>query len=218
MKKFDKIAYFIAAGAFLLASSQAQGAELNCTQVEDARERLACFDQQFPREPKAESVTSPLQSTRTEATSIDDTVAPAATVEATTVEATTVESTTVQATTIQPTIIKPETTQPPSTPQKTQTPETSEVTQNDDVPFTTSKGGFFDRPKQITVESTVVAIKDERQKKMVFRLENGQIWLQNSPRSLPIKSGEKVTIKSALVGGYILRSENGTSTRVRRIK
>ena len=181
MKKFDKIAYFIAAGAFLLANSHAQAAELNCTQVEDARERLACFDQQFPRKPSEESAASPAQS--------EDADTPPATVQSTTVESTTAQA-----------------------------PETPEVTQDDDVPFTTSKGGFFDKPEQITVESIVVAIKDERQKKMVFRLENGQIWLQNSPRSLPIKSGEKVTIKSALVGGYILRSENGTSTRVRRIK
>lgn len=87
-----------------------------------------------------------------------------------------------------------------------------------DPPFTTDKGGFFKRKPDVTVNSTISAVKDEQQKKMVFRLENGQIWLQTAPRSLPIKAGDEVTIKSAIMGGYMLRNENGTSTRVRRIK
>ena len=150
MKKFDKIAHLIAVGALLLSNSLAQAGAVNCAIVKDPGERLACFDQQFPSEPRAE--------------------------------------------------------------------QTPEVTQDDGAPLTASKDGAFDSPEQITVESVVVAIKDEPQKKMVFRLENGQIWLQNSPQNLPIKSGDKVTIKSASIGGYLLRSESGTSTRVRRIK
>jgi hypothetical protein len=104
----------------------------------------------------------------------------------------------------------------------TSLPETSVSTsvQSDesDPPFTTDKGGFFERKPDITVNSTISAVKNERQKKMVFRLENGQIWLQTAPRSLPIKVGDKVTIKTATMGGYMLRNENNTSTRVRRIK
>ena len=52
----------------------------------------------------------------------------------------------------------------------------------------------------------------------VFKLENGQIWMQSSPRDLPFKEGDRVTIKSGTIGGYILRSESGTSTRVQRIE
>jgi hypothetical protein len=53
---------------------------------------------------------------------------------------------------------------------------------------------------------------------MVFRLENGQIWMQSSPRNLPFAVGNKVAIKSGRIGGYIMRSESGTSTRVKIIE
>lgn len=150
MKKFAQIASLIAAGAFLVSNSLAQAEALNCSQIGEPGERLACYDLQFPSEPRTE--------------------------------------------------------------------QTPEVTQVDNAPVTTDKGDSFDNPEQITVESVVTAIKDEPQKKMVFSLENGQIWLQNSPQNLPIQSGDKVTIKSASIGGYLLRNESGTSTRVRRIK
>jgi hypothetical protein len=35
---------------------------------------------------------------------------------------------------------------------------------------------------------------------------------------LPFKAGDKVTIKSGRIGGYIMRSASGTSSRVKLIE
>jgi hypothetical protein len=81
-----------------------------------------------------------------------------------------------------------------------------------------SKGGLFRNQPKIDFTSTIEAIKAESQKKMVFRLANGQIWLQSTPRELPFSEGDVITVKSGKLGGFVLRNEQGTSTRVTRIK
>ena len=84
-----------------------------------------------------------------------------------------------------------------------------------------SKGsiwGFFDKESPAEVTATITDILNKDQQKMAFLLSNDEIWLQNSPRNLPIRSGDEVTIKKASLGGYIMRNSSGTSTRVRRIK
>ena len=53
---------------------------------------------------------------------------------------------------------------------------------------------------------------------MLFRLENGQIWMQIAPRDVPIRTLDRVTIKRGLAGGYLMRNEAGSSTRVSRIE
>ena len=53
---------------------------------------------------------------------------------------------------------------------------------------------------------------------MVFRLANEQIWMQSSPRRLPIHKGDEVTISPGTVGGFIMRTERGVATRVQRIE
>ncbi len=65
--------------------------------------------------------------------------------------------------------------------------------------------------------TTIAALRRGDQQRMVFRLENGEIWMQNSPRDLPFKVGDEVTIKSGRLGGHIMRSSRGTSTRIRRV-
>jgi hypothetical protein len=76
---------------------------------------------------------------------------------------------------------------------------------------------MFDR-ESIEITATIKEVIDKDRKKMVFLLDNDQIWLQTSPRNLPIRQNDKVTIKSGFIGGYILRNEKGTSTRVERIR
>ncbi len=78
-------------------------------------------------------------------------------------------------------------------------------------------GGLFDPDEKINVSSTIKELVKRDRKKMVFLLENGQIWLQTSPRILPIRVGDEVTVKNAFIGGYILRTKGGASTRVQRI-
>lgn len=70
----------------------------------------------------------------------------------------------------------------------------------------------------LDLASTIKAVRRPDKQKMVFLLENDQVWLQDSPRPLPIREGQQVTIKSGRLGGHILTAENGASTRVRRVK
>lgn len=79
-------------------------------------------------------------------------------------------------------------------------------------------GGLFDWQSQPEVETEIAAIRSESKQRMVFRLANGQIWMQSTPRALPFKAGDKVTIKSGRMGGYIMRSAGGTSSRVKLIE
>ena len=81
-----------------------------------------------------------------------------------------------------------------------------------------SLGGLFDWKSQPAVETEIAAIRAGSKQRMVFRLANGQIWMQSTPRALPFKAGDKVTIKSGRIGGHIMRSASGTSSRVRLIE
>ncbi len=72
--------------------------------------------------------------------------------------------------------------------------------------------------EKVNLSSTITGILAAEKQKMVFQLENDQIWIQSTPRSLPFEEGDAVTIKNANFGGYFLRSESGLSTRVQRIQ
>ena len=81
-----------------------------------------------------------------------------------------------------------------------------------------SFSGLLDWKEPFNFETEIAAIRSGGKQRMVFRLDNGQIWMQTSPRELPFSVGNKVAIKSGKMGGFIMRSESGTSTRVRRIE
>lgn len=81
-----------------------------------------------------------------------------------------------------------------------------------------SKGGMFSKKAQVNISSRLKSVRDQDKQKMIFLLENDQIWIQDSPRSLPFAKGQEVTVKSGTVGGYSLSNEEGLATRVRRIK
>lgn len=85
-------------------------------------------------------------------------------------------------------------------------------------PLPVSKGRLFGSDPTVNLTSTIKAVRRQDKQKMVFLLENDEIRIQSSPRPLPIRKGDSVTIKNGSVGGYILRTEGGTSTRVSRIK
>ena len=76
---------------------------------------------------------------------------------------------------------------------------------------------LFNRGDKVEIESRVAALRARDKQRMVFLLENGEMWMQTSPRDLPIKKGDALTIKSGLMGGYVMRTEHGVSTRVHRI-
>lgn len=172
---------------FAVTSDSAVAEDIDCAQVVNARERLACYDRQYPRDPSKPSVTpvQPPQERQPQPEYRSSESAPA-----------TAESS------------------PQPAPEPAQaTPEPA----LDERGFAKSKG-IFALPDKVEISSTIAAVRSEYQKKMVFRLENGQIWLQSSPRELAIKAGDKVTVKSGTIGGFILRTDNGVSTRVQRIE
>lgn len=51
----------------------------------------------------------------------------------------------------------------------------------------------------------------------VFELDNGQVWVQSSPKWFKAEPGDPVTISKYRMGGYSLRNKGGASTRVRRL-
>jgi len=81
-----------------------------------------------------------------------------------------------------------------------------------------SLGKIFNRDPSADFQSRITELKAGNSQKMVFLLENNQIWLQDSPRTLPFRVGDTVKIKKGLLGGYTMRSKSGTSTRVNRIR
>ena len=74
------------------------------------------------------------------------------------------------------------------------------------------------KPEKIEITSSIKALHKQDKQKMIFMLENGETWIQSSPRPVPVRAGDKVTIKSGIVRGFILRTENGVSTRVVPVK
>lgn len=66
--------------------------------------------------------------------------------------------------------------------------------------------------------STVVKISRRVHNEMVVQLENSQIWTQTSARHLNLREGDNVIIRRGRLGGYILTSERGGSTRVKRLR
>ena len=97
-------------------------------------------------------------------------------------------------------------------------PEQPADPSTEQAPTQPGKRGMFDR-EDVEIASTITDLLRRDQQKMVFQLANGEIWIQSTPRTLPIHVGDAVTIRNArFFGGYILRTENGVTTRVQRIQ
>lgn len=149
-----------------------------CNQIEDAQERLECFDKQFPQternatpEPDSQRRT-PVQETRKQEVEVE----------------------------------RKENPQQEDPQQKTPPPSQS-----------SDSGALFSRKNRLDMDSEIAEIRRGEQQRTIFRLTNNQIWMQQNPRDLPFRVGDSVNIKSGKVGGFMMRSEQGTSTRVRRI-
>ncbi len=68
------------------------------------------------------------------------------------------------------------------------------------------------------ISSDVMDIKRRARNELVVYLTNGQVWVQTSPRYLTIKNGDSVIVRRGRMGGYILTTERGGSTRVKRLR
>ncbi len=171
---------------------------VTCSKLEDERERLNCFDRLFPQTPATSGVYSgpatidPVPRSRANA-------------------GTSPGSYPVETAPIQSAVRAEE-------PVRSETVAVQPATQAPAGPEPFSKGGLFSWKEKVDFESKIVGLLDNQQTKMVFRLANDQIWIQSSPRSLPIEEGDMVTVKTTRFGGHVMRTENGTTTRVQRIQ
>lgn len=77
--------------------------------------------------------------------------------------------------------------------------------------------GVFGLDEPVDLTTTVAAVRHRESQRMVFRLANGQIWMQVSPRYVRIREGDQVSIRNATMGGYLMRSSRDVTTRVQRI-
>ena len=178
MKRYS---YLVLMTALVSANSYADPAS-SCSQIADKKERLECFDREFPSEASVQSQNVYPKAPRS-------TAGPKA--------AAPIEDSRIAAP-IEDARIKEASVQTPKRKM--------------------SLGGLLDWKTQPEVETEITAIRSGSKQRMVFRLANGQIWMQSTPRALPFKAGDKVTIKSGRVGGYIMRSASGTSSRVTLIE
>ncbi len=200
----------------------------DCASVDEPSERLACYDREFPRNPPStkDSATKDSAAKETDATS----------------ESVTAETQSIQRAP-QETVdtdgnkrVVRESSGGVDTGGHTNTEgnlQPSATTSTSDKPANTNpnntadesvgkKRGFaalFSRREPVLAESTIVALRRRESQNLIFLLANDQIWLQDAPRATdPFRQGDRITIRSGKIGGYFMTSENGTSTRVRRIK
>ncbi len=74
-----------------------------------------------------------------------------------------------------------------------------------------------DEPDQISARIT--HIEARRHGERIFTLDNGQIWVEDSPNpSLRLDAGDTVTIKSGLFGSQRLYGSGNRSSRVDRVR
>ena len=178
---------------FFSLSASGESAE-ECAQMARTDDRLACFDQLFPSESDSKNQTEILE---------EQVVAPTAVkMEGRKKMADKGSMGSAEAKNSRDLLLKNK---------KTAKPEN-----NDLKGF--SLGKIFSRNTQHDITTTIKALKAGNSQKMVFLLENDEIWLQNAPRTLPFREGDTVTLKSGFFGGFIMRSEGGTSTRVQRVQ
>jgi hypothetical protein len=175
------------------ALSLSARAEQDCSAIDDPEARLACYDEQFSRASGAEDDES------------SEAVAqPQEAVPATPPAAEQAPSAPAAVITSEPVTAEPE------EPQKPQT-----AASEGQEP---GKGGLFDQDELVDLTSTITHVHARAQQKMVFQLENKQVWMQSVPRLLRIREGDQVTIENASVGGYMMRTDRGVTTRVERIR
>jgi hypothetical protein len=190
----------LSSGSSLMAAQS-----LECHTIQDPQERLGCYDRQFPQSiPPSPGVET------------DQVIDPAEKIE-TNERNESAESIDTSATNDEMKSDSIVTGQevPPELPAR----EPREAGNQDDPEESRGVlGRVFGRGEDVEVSGRIRELLNRDKQKMVFLLENGEVWIQNNPRNLPIRAGEAVTIKSTLTGGYMLRTTDGISTRVSRVE
>lgn len=69
------------------------------------------------------------------------------------------------------------------------------------------------------VRATIAALRQNAEGRMVFTLDNGQVWLQRDSASVRLKAGDVVTVKPGALGTYnLIGGGPGLIIKVRRVK
>lgn len=66
------------------------------------------------------------------------------------------------------------------------------------------------------LEATVVEVVKQPRGELTLTLDNGQVWTQKTADALRIRAGDRVVIKSASFGSFLLVAPNNKSSRVVR--
>jgi len=74
------------------------------------------------------------------------------------------------------------------------------------------------KPARQTLVARVASISKRNDGGLLLRLDNGQSWLQLEQRGgASLAPGDTVSITPGMLGSYLLRSDSGVSSRVRRL-
>lgn len=74
------------------------------------------------------------------------------------------------------------------------------------------------KPTRQALVARVASISRRNDGGLLLRLDNGQSWLQLEQRGgASLVPGDTVSITPAMMGSYLLRSDSGVSSRVRRL-
>ncbi len=71
-------------------------------------------------------------------------------------------------------------------------------------------------PERLTAR--IERLEQQPRGERVFHLSNGQIWTELETGRARYRPGMSVTIERTTLGGYILSTDTGRATRVRRVK
>lgn len=66
------------------------------------------------------------------------------------------------------------------------------------------------------LEATVTEIAKQPHGQMVLTLDNGQVWEQKTAETLKIRVGDRIVIKNASMGSFLLVAPNNRTSRVVR--
>jgi hypothetical protein len=81
-----------------------------------------------------------------------------------------------------------------------------------------AKQNVEEPPALERLTATVSGITRQAEGELVMTLSNGQVWAQKQANSFEVRIGERVTIKSAALGSFLMSNASGRSTRVARIR
>jgi len=69
-----------------------------------------------------------------------------------------------------------------------------------------------------SIRATAVAVQRRPRGEHLFELSNGQIWVETEPGRGRYPVGAEVQIERTTMGGYMLSTDQGRATRVRRVE